>query len=457
MKSPTVIALLLAMFSSLAASADAPPVDKPVAQNSADNAGRLPEDILADKREDDYFTGVPAIAFSPDSGIIYGAVIFNFDNGKRSDERFAYTPYLRKTTVLAVQSTKGLRQVKIDLDFPKFLNSSHRLKPAVHITNNISEQYFGVSETTLGPLTYPTELSAESGKGSTDDFVEYESELQEKRGDGRTWFRYNQYVHKESEFILIDEINVWSPYTFLKIGATSAQVKIGDYTDKKVDALDPDDKKKEVKAVMATTRLSEDQSLGLVSGYEGGTINELEAGVTLDTRDFEPDPSSGIFSSLLAQNARKELGSTFDFARYTANLKGFYSPVKAVTLGGQFQYIWVEGDVPFWKLPAIGGRSSLKGHRVSRFKSIAASQINTEARWRATTLGSNSQSFVLTPLLYADYGRVYDEAFTLKAKGWRRSTGLGLRVIWNQATVIGIEKPLQGEEKSLYVNINHIF
>lgn len=456
MNSPAVILLLFALFPGAASALDTPG-EAPAAAEKLETSSRLPDDILSKKREDDYYTGVPAIAVSPDSGIIYGAVIFNFNNGKRSDDRWVYTPYLRKTSILAVQSTKGLSQVKIDLDYPQFLNSSHRLKPSLYITKNISEQYFGVSESTLGKLNYPGDLAAHTGQNATDDFMRYESELQEKRGDGRTWFRYNQYIHQESEFMLVDEIKVWTPYTFLKIGASSARVHIEDYSDKKVDALDPDDKNNEVIAFMAPTRLSEDQAMRLVSGFDGGTVNEFTAGFTVDTRDFEPDPSSGIYSALLAQTSRKETGSTFNYARYTANMRGFYSPLKSVTLGGQLQYMWAEGDVPFWKLPAVGGRNSLKGHRVSRFKSIAASQANTEVRWRATTLGSASQTFIMTPLLYADYGRVYDDAFIMSASGWRRSTGLGLRIIWNQATVIGIEKPLQGEEKSLYVNINHIF
>jgi outer membrane protein assembly factor BamA len=426
-------------------------------QDEGSGRRKLPADILAGKREGAYFTGVPAVAYSPDSGLIYGAVIFHFDNGAKTDDRFDYTPYLRKTSLLAVQSTKGLRQVKIDLDFPQFLGSGHRLKPSLYYTNNIAEQYFGTTGRTMENLRFPAEVAAEAGDGSQTAFESYEEELGKRRQDGRTWFRYNQYVHRETEAILIDEVNAGAPWFFVKVGMSGASVSVQDYSGKETDALDPGNTEKEVKAIMATTKLQEDDTAGAVTGFDGGTVNTMEFGVSVDTRDFEPDPSSGIYSVVDVSTARKELGSDWNFARYKINLRGFYSPLKALTLGAQAQHQWAEGEVPFWKLPSAGGRNSLKGYRVSRFKSRAASWFNTEARWRAYTAGSGSQTFAFVPLIFADFGQVYDEPGTFAADGWRRGSGTGLRLVWNQATVIGIEKPLQGEEKSLYVNINHIF
>ena len=103
-----------------------------------EDQGKLPDDILAKKREGNYITGVPAIAFSPDSGFIYGVVLFHFTNGDRTDPRFDYTPYLRKVSLLAIQSTKGLSQLKIDLDAPRIMSSRHRLKPSFYYSKNIN-------------------------------------------------------------------------------------------------------------------------------------------------------------------------------------------------------------------------------------------------------------------------------------------------------------------------------
>lgn len=429
-------------------------------QEAVPDAGgrqKLPSDILSVKREGSYFTGVPAVAYSPDSGFIYGAVIFHFDNGQKTDERFDYTPYLRKTSVLAVQSTKGLQQLKVDLDFPQVLGSAHRLKPAFYYTNNIAEQYFGTSQQSMEDLRFPDEIAADAGFGAQNEFEVYEKELGKRRADGRTWFRYNQYIHLETEMVLVDEVNVGAPWFFVKVGASGARVEVKDYTGKETDALDPANTDKEVKATMATTKLAEDAAAGNVTAFDGGTVNALEFGVSVDTRDFEPDPSSGAYAVFDVSSARKELGSTHDFARYRFNVRGFYSPITAVTLGAQLQHMWAEGEVPFWKLPAAGGRNSLKGFRVSRFKANAASWANMEARWRAVTTGSGTQTFVFMPLIFADFGQVRDVPGEISSDGWRRGSGTGLRLVWNQATVIGIEKPLQGEEKSLYVNINHIF
>jgi hypothetical protein len=420
--------------------------------HAQEEQGKLPDDILSKKREGQYLTGVPAIAFSPDSGFIYGVVLFHFTNGERNDPRFDYTPYLRKVSLLAVQSTKGLSQFKIDLDAPKFFSSVHRIKPSFFYSKNIAEQYFGTSESTMANLRYPVAIS--ESQDSTSDYSSYEKSMQKKLADGSTYFRYNQYIHTETEFSLSDEIKVITPYTNLRLGFTGSKVKVEDYSGKSVDAID---KGKETKALQAATKLSEDQSSNGITGYDGGTVNSIDLGVSLDTRNFEPDPTAGQILSLSLISSRKELGSSSNFVRYTLNARTFHTFKDELTIAAQSQYVWSEGDVPFWKLPGIGGRSSLKGHRLNRFKSQASAQVNSEVRWRAKTLTAGTQTFLLTPILYADYGRVYDQTWNLKSEGWRRSLGSGLRIIWNQATVIGIEKTLQGEEKSLYVNINHIF
>jgi hypothetical protein len=417
-----------------------------------EDQGKLPDDILAKKREGNYITGVPALAFSPDSGFIYGVVLFHFTNGDRSDPRFDYTPYLRKVSLLAIQSTKGLSQLKIDLDAPRFMSTGHRIKPSFFYSKNISEQYFGITEESMENLRYPSAISP--NRTSTSDFTAYERRMQEKLEDGTTYFRYNQYTHTETEFSLSDEIKVLTPHTYFRVGLIGSTAVVEDYTGKKVDATE---KSKETTAIQATTKLMEDQTTEGIAGYDGGSVNSFDLAFSFDTRDFEPDPTTGHLLSLSLLSSRKELGSNSNFVRYAANARTFHELTEEFVLAAQSQYVWTEGEVPFWKLPAVGGRSNLKGHRLNRFKSNASVQVNSELRWRVKTLMSGTQSFLFTPILYGDYGRVYDQTLKITSDGWRRSLGTGLRVIWNQATVIGIEKTLQGEEKSLYVNINHIF
>lgn len=416
---------------------------------------RLPDEIIAKKREGSYLTGVPAIAYSPDSGFIYGAVLFHFNNSTREDLRFSYTPYLYKTTLIAVQSTKGLRQISLNMDLPRFQNSKHRLKPSIFYSRNISEQYFGSNASTMDDLHYPDTLASRVGTNRTDDFSSYEKNLQRKYPDGMTWFRFNQYIHDEMRASFVDEVSVLRPYLSVRAGVTISNIKIMDYSGKQVDAFD--DRDKNVRAEMAETRLQQDNQAGLVTGFSGGAVNAMEFGLSIDTRDFEPDPTQGFTTSFNVTSARKELGSDFTFARYTFNNRIFYSPGSAVTLGGQLQHAWSEGDIPFWEMPSAGGRASLKGFRANRFKAKAASWINGEMRFRAHQTATAGQTFVFMPLMFADCGRVYDDVDQFELDSWRCGNGLGLRVIWNQATVIGLEKSLQGEEKSLYVNINHIF
>ena len=43
----------------------------------------IPELLLKDKREGAYFTGLPLIGVTPESGVVYGATIQWYDNGPK--------------------------------------------------------------------------------------------------------------------------------------------------------------------------------------------------------------------------------------------------------------------------------------------------------------------------------------------------------------------------------------
>lgn len=58
---------------------------------------------------------------------------------------------------------------------------------------------------------------------------------------------------------------------------------------------------------------------------------------------------------------------------------------------------------------------------------------------------------------FLDIGRVFDNVRQTTFAGWKRTQGGGLRVAWNEATIIMIELGVSEEGTGLYINFNHIF
>jgi hypothetical protein len=67
------------------------------------------------------------------------------------------------------------------------------------------------------------------------------------------------------------------------------------------------------------------------------------------------------------------------------------------------------------------------------------------------------QGFGLIAVPFVDVGRVFDDVGQTTLSGWRRSQGAGLRIAWNEATIVMIDYGFSDEDQGLYLNFNHIF
>ena len=82
---------------------------------------------------------------------------------------------------------------------------------------------------------------------------------------------------------------------------------------------------------------------------------------------------------------------------------------------------------------------------------------NYEIRWTFAHAHVAGQDLALIGVPFLDMGRVFDRISQTSVRGWARSQGLGLRVAWNQATVIMADYGFSTEDSGLDLNFNHIF
>ena len=58
---------------------------------------------------------------------------------------------------------------------------------------------------------------------------------------------------------------------------------------------------------------------------------------------------------------------------------------------------------------------------------------------------------------FLDIGRVFDTPKQTTLAGWKRTQGGGLRIGWNEATILMMDYGFSDEDSGLYINFNHIF
>lgn len=120
-------------------------------------ARRMSDADLLKKREGTFFTGIPDLSSDPVTGFGLGIRGNVYWNGARSDQRFAYTPYLAKLKANAAYYTSNTRELVLSLDVPYYKGTRWRFKIDLKAQQNPANLYFGLTEATLGPLRLPSD------------------------------------------------------------------------------------------------------------------------------------------------------------------------------------------------------------------------------------------------------------------------------------------------------------
>lgn len=427
---------------------------------------------LSDKKEGWYPTGLPLVNSNPDTGIGYGVRAYVYINGEKSNPFFKYAPYQHQFLAQYFATTNGWQYHWLGWDAPYFMNSLFRLRADLIYDKNTSANYFARGSASDDPLTHPV-----TGK-TYDSFSDYAKDLRYVDSTtGKTYSQFNKYSYESPSFKFSVEREImgglFRPYAGMKIVKTS----INDYTGDKVKALDSSDK--EVDAIMGQTLLYNDNNdSSKITGYEGGWNSELRLGFAFDTRDYEPDPSNGLFSEIFFNMAQDGVASDFTYQRYTFSQKAYFSPVSAISakdtpkildpvIAMRVAYTFVEGDMPFFNQnnfeftegskSGLGGLRTLRGYASNRFVGDAMSVANIELRWTMGSVNVAGQNFAFILVPFFDAGQAYDDASKTNLDHLQTGYGAGLRIAWNKATIIMADYGMSDEHSGLYIDFTHIF
>ena len=289
----------------------------------------------------------------------------------------------------------------------------------------------------------------------------------EQESGGVAYTRFNDWKSKKTTFGPFLERDLFGGLVRPLAGLQFRYTSVEDYTGQTVDAKDASGNK--VKAIEAPTKLFLDNQAGKIHGFDGGWDNFLKLGISFDTRDFEPDPQTGILAQVSTEISTRYLGSNFDYQRVTTSLAGFQDILPGpghLVLAVRGVYSMQFGAVPFFNLDTfafnerdregLGAFETLRGFSRDRFVGDSAVLVNAELRWTITEWNFWNQN--LRPMLapFVDSGRVFDGR-ALKIHDWKVGHGVGLRLAWNLATVVCFDYGHSEEGDIFYMELGHLF
>lgn len=429
------------------------------------------EDILK-KREGTFITGIPDFSSDPVTGFGFGIRGNVYWNGQRDNPLFEYTPYLAKLKVNAAYYTSNARELVLSLDLPYFRGSRWRFKIDFKAQQNPANLYFGLTEATLDPLRLP---STPVGGQTYRRYKDYDQARKHLRAgeSGEAAFVTDALSNRfrETEYML----NLKADYA---IGNGRWRI-MGGYEIQHLSYKTFEGE--EAAAVIAATReettapngfslLQRDFIQEEVSGLEGGWVSIFQTAIIYDTRDFEPDPTKGVYFEVANEYSGKYIGSQFDFDKLFVQARVYQKlPFgKRTVLAGRLGVGTIFGaNAPFFEfqdqwspegsINALGGKQSLRGYRANRFLARSLWFTNIEFRYRMFEVKFGKQRFAFGIAPFFDAGTVRDRIQDLNFKDVKISFGAGLRIAWNQSTIISFDYGISVEDNLLYIGIGQVF
>jgi outer membrane protein assembly factor BamA len=201
-------------------------------------------------------------------------------------------------------------------------------------------------------------------------------------------------------------------------------------------------------------------------GYQGGNSHYFGFAVVRDTLDFEPYPSRGGVDELYFYWYNKFLGSDYEFRRVTYTYRRYLMLHRRLILAHRTLFEFLDGDVPFYELGAVGGSNPalalggsrfFRGYQDNRFTDKVRLDSVFELRWDPMFFAFAKQDITVGLVPFFDIGRVWPRLIPFELGTWHASTGVGARMIWNSRLVIRGDMAVTQEGTAFYVDINNSF
>lgn len=451
-----------------------------------DSSKRLPEFELSEKKEGTFVTGLPRIEFDPIRGFGFGANLNVFFNKTREDPFFDYTPYRHRLNAEIIYFLNGRLGYALNYDAPYIFNSKWRLRADLVNWEDPNVQYWGIGRESLNALSFRDKKTGQ--RRSFSRMAAYEQNLaQAELGDDGLYYTDYHYHHMQQRqqlYNLLGERILLGGRLRFMFGYEALLNAFQSYQGQRAQ-LAYDAAGNEIEAINNETLVDKQLSAGIWEQFNLAGFNNsrrfqftsmLAFALIYDTRDFEPDPSKGVFLQYSHEYSAPWLGSQFDFNKFMIQGQFVHTFLKwrdgksRLTFAGLAALGHIFGPrinfIEMWDLSSqaeaggimvLGGARSVRGFREARFLAPTVTLVNLELRSRFYDFHFFKQHFVLGATAFFDCGSVFNRIRDINFHRWVGSPGLGLRLNWNESTVLRLDFALSSEGEQVFFGFNHIF
>ncbi|MDE2290716.1 MAG: BamA/TamA family outer membrane protein, partial [Elusimicrobia bacterium] len=180
-----------------------------------------------------------------------------------------------------------------------------------------------------------------------------------------------------------------------------------------------------------------------------------------DTRDSTLSPRKGMDAQAYVDAARRRWLSDYSYLRYGGELRLFVpltegrAPGALLAFQGRAEAL--DADLPFWLMPSLGGKHSLRAYGAGRYVDDFMASTQAELRLRAgrAVIAGAVVSFWVDPFVGA--GVVAPDGWHVVWETVRPSYGLSLRAVSRPQVVVSADLGLGQEGPKVFIDMTESF
>jgi outer membrane protein assembly factor BamA len=196
-----------------------------------------------------------------------------------------------------------------------------------------------------------------------------------------------------------------------------------------------------------------------VPGINGFVAHAQRISLVYSSMDSPTMPTVGAYARATVENSSKIFGSSADYRRYEAEVKG-YIPLDDARYISVFRLAYNQtlgSNVPFLEQSILGGENSLRGYGRNRFIDNCYFLLNLEERIRLFRweIFDVRADWEIAP--FVDMGTVMDRVERAKSKQFEFNPGIGLRAVIRPNIVGRVDVGIGHDGPSVYVGLGYPF
>lgn len=451
-----------------------------------DPAKKIPDFELEDKKEGTFITGLPRFEFDPIRGFGVGGNVNLFFNKTKDDPFFDYTAYRHRVNAEFFIFQNGRIRYAINYDAPYIFNSKWRLRMDMVHWEDPHAQYWGIGRASLDRLRFMDKQTGNVREfGKVKDYEDnLATAIQGTDGNYYTDYHFHHMMQREQLYNILGERIFFGGKLRLMFGYEALFTSFTSYSGVLAEES-YNLSGNEVTATNNTTLVDIQRQDGTwdkfnLTGFTDGNnsmfTSMLAGALIYDTRDFEPDPSNGVFLQYSHEYSAPWLASQFNFHKFMfqgqwiKTLLRWRENKSRLTFAGLAAFGHIFGPrinfIEMWDLSSqaeaggilvLGGGRSLRGYREARFLAPTVALVNLELRAKFYDFRFLKQHFALGVTPFFDFGSVWDRPAQISFNRWVGAPGIGARINWNQSTVIRLDYAQSREGGQFFFGFGHIF